>query len=126
MGVPEGSQEATFKSLHLDKQREAQRGEGATLKSQSRKAWPLRSYFSDQGGGPRIQERVLSISPPTVLSKIGKRGPERDTVYRDTHREPRDWKRGRRRPGRWDQTKDARRRRERSRAVGPGVEPGWG
>lgn len=71
-------------------------------------------------------EGVLNIPPPIMLATTRKRGPERDTGYRDTRRDLRDRKSERRRPGRWDQTKDAPRRGEQSRAAGAGVEPGWG
>lgn len=46
-------------------------------------------------------------------------------MYRDIHAD-RDRKSPKERPGRRDQTKDARWRGERSRAAGAGVEPGWG
>lgn len=46
----EGPQEAALTFLDLSEQGEAQRGEGAGLRSHSRKVWLVGPYFSEPGG----------------------------------------------------------------------------
>lgn len=95
------------------------------------------SFLRARWAGPRVPRRegVLSIPPPTVLATTPRETPLQEEAQKETqcteththtHTDRKDSKYRRRRPGRWDQTKDARRRGERSRAAGAGVEPGWG
>ena len=109
--------------------------EEAGLKSHSRKSRPLLGLLSQSqvGGsqdpaGERPRHEGSAKHPSTHYARYysKKRSRKRHSVQRHTQRDPRNRKSGRRRPGRRDQTKDARRRGERSRAVGAGVEPGWG
>lgn len=78
-------------------------------------------------GGERPRHGGSANHAPTpTASHDSKRGPK-ETQCTETHTQRRrDRKSGTGRPGRRDQTKDARRRGERSRAAGAGVEPGWG
>lgn len=120
--------------LDLGEEREAQRGEGAGLRSHSKESMASgASFLRARWAGPRVQEGRgpgteggLGIPPATQLATTRKRGPERDSVQRHTQRDWRDSRNAKRRPRRRNQTKDARRRGERSRAAGAGVEPGWG
>lgn len=129
-GGAEGPQKGSLTFLDQGEQREAQRGEGAALRSHSRKGWSLSGLSQSQVGGSQglVWERPRrggsAEHPPTHCARYysKKRSRKRHSVQRHTHR---DRKSGRRRPRRQDQTKDARQRGEQSRASGAGVELGW-